>query len=176
MAQPVQPASKVVNCCHCQGPVRVSLKAISVCCPHCQQRVALETVVVTTVFTGRSLITCGDVIVEPNGRVNTPIQAQNVIVRGVVRAPVVALSRLVVEGSGRIHGDVQARHLDVAEGGVIAGACKIAAPRAAATAHSTAGPSVIGDPQAAPSTMPRTVSASVAPVLPHIPDQPIRKR
>src|SRR6266446_5426840 len=89
-------ASKVINCCHCSGPVRVSIRAISVSCPHCHQRVALENVIVRGAYTGRSLVTCGDVLVEESGRIAAPVRAQNITVHGVIKAPVVAVATLCV--------------------------------------------------------------------------------
>lgn len=202
MNTPAAPASKVIHCCHCGGPVRVSIKAISVSCPHCHQRVALEDVVIRGAFTGRTLVTCGNVVIEAGGQIHTPIRAENVLVRGVVRAAVVALQRLVVESSGRVYGDVQCARLEVADGGVVSGACRLVRARATqgatgsqpqattATGTSAAAPAVAAqDNRAAgaelaaaappradvPSMLPQHGSPSVAPKLRPIPLDPIRR-
>jgi cytoskeletal protein CcmA (bactofilin family) len=84
-------------------------------------------------------------VIEAGGKIHIPIQAQNVVVRGAVHATVTALGRLIVEATGKIVGDVQASRLDVQDGGVVSGACRILnVPREA--------------PVMQPPTMPRTAS------------------
>ena len=128
-------------------------------------------------YTGRSLVTCGDVLVEETGRITVPVRAQNIIVNGIIRAPVVAIGSLSVGAAGRILGDVQAGRLDVAEGGAIAGACRIvAAPRAPVAPSQSATPvEPIAALAAPPTTMPSFQPASSAPVLRPVPHNPVRR-
>ncbi len=169
-------ASKVIHCCHCGGPVRVSTRAISVSCPHCHQRVALESVVVRGPYSGRSLITCGDVLIEETGRVTVPVRAQNVTVHGIIKAPVVAIDTLNVASSGRIFGDVQAGRLNVADGGSVAGACRIVSSPRPSPAQQADGPARPAPVEAAlPSTLPTTQHGSSAPVLRPVPHNPVRR-
>lgn len=124
-ARPAAPiGTRVVHCCHCGGAVRVSSKAISVGCPHCHQRIATEDILITGAFAGRSLITCGSVTVDRDGRIGVPIRADQVTVRGLVQAPITA-NHLRVESGGRVVGHVQAARLEVAEGAVVTGTCRI---------------------------------------------------
>jgi len=133
-------APRVVHCYHCGGSVRVSPRALSVGCPHCNRRIALENFVIRGPFVGRPITTCGNVVVEAGGVVQSPIRAHQVTVRGVVRGALRAVL-LAVEPGGRVEGDVQADRLEIAEGGVVTGACRIqrAAPiPSAVTVSSTA--------------------------------------
>lgn len=123
--RPAAPAgSRVVHCCHCGGAVRVSSRAISVGCPHCNQRITTEDFLISGTFAGRSLTTCGCVTVDRDGRISAPIRADQVTVRGLVQAAITT-NHLRVESGGRVVGHVQAARLEVAEGAIITGTCKI---------------------------------------------------
>lgn len=115
------PATKIVRCCHCRGMMRVAAKALSVFCPHCQKRATLESLRIVGSHPGRSLATCGDILVEAPSQLNVEIIANNVTIRGKVNGSVSANECLEVDSTGRIYGDVRAAKLIVRDGGVIQG-------------------------------------------------------
>jgi len=101
--------------------MRVAAKALSVFCPHCQKRATLESLRIVGAHPGRSLATCGDILVEAASQLNVEIIANNVTIRGRVNGSVSANECLEVESTGRIYGDVRAAKLVVRDGGVIQG-------------------------------------------------------
>lgn len=121
-----QPATRIVRCCHCRGMMRVAARALSVFCPHCQKRVTLESLRIVGSHPGRTLSTCGDIIVEPASLLNLEITANNVVIRGRVNGSVVANGRLEVASTGQVYGNVKAARIIVEEGGIIQGRCEMA--------------------------------------------------
>lgn len=127
-----QPATRIVRCCHCRGMMRVAARALSVFCPHCQKRVTLESLRIVGSHPGRTLATCGDIIVEPASLLNLEITANNVVIRGRVNGSVIANGRLEVASTGQVYGNVKAARIIVEEGGIIQGRCEMApSPQAA---------------------------------------------
>lgn len=131
------PATKIVRCCHCRGMMRVAAKALSVFCPHCQKRATLESLRIVGAHPGRSLSTCGDILVEAPSQLNVEIVANNVTIRGKVNGSVSANECLEVESTGRIYGDVKAAKLIVRDGGVIQGRIEMLPSMSAKTAPVT---------------------------------------
>ncbi|MCA9255074.1 MAG: polymer-forming cytoskeletal protein [Phycisphaerales bacterium] len=121
-----QPATRIVRCCHCRGMMRVAARALSVFCPHCQKRVTLESLRIVGSHPGRTLATCGDIIVEPASLLNLEITANNVVIRGRVNGSVIANGRLEVASTGQVYGNVKAARIIVEEGGIIQGRCEMA--------------------------------------------------
>jgi len=105
--------------------MRVSAKAMSVFCPHCQKRAPLESLRITGSHPGRTLSTCGDIHIEPTARLNLDIYATNVVVNGWVRGGVSAGASIEVGPQGFIVGDVKAPKIIVRDGGVIQGRCEM---------------------------------------------------
>lgn len=120
------PATRIVRCCHCRGMMRVAARALSVFCPHCQKRVTLESLRIVGSHPGRTLATCGDIIVEPASLLNLEITANNVVIRGRVNGSVIANGRLEVASTGQVYGNVKAARIIVEEGGIIQGRCEMA--------------------------------------------------
>ncbi len=117
--------TQIVRCCHCSGMMRVAARALSVFCPHCQKRVTLESLRIVGAHPGSSLVTCGDILVEPSSQLNLEIKANNVVIRGRVRGSVSASGVLEVGPTGRIIGDVRAQKVIVHDGGVLQGRCEM---------------------------------------------------
>ena len=120
------PATRIVRCCHCRGMMRVAARALSVFCPHCQKRVTLESLRIVGSHPGRTLATCGDIVVEPASLLNLEITANNVVIRGRVNGSVIANGRLEVASTGQVYGNVKAARIIVVEGGIIQGRCEMA--------------------------------------------------
>lgn len=117
--------TQIVRCCHCSGMMRVAARALSVFCPHCQKRVTLESLRIVGAHPGRSLVTCGDILVERSSQLNLEIKANNILIRGRVRGSVSASGILEVGETGRVIGDVRAQKVIVRDGGVIQGRCEM---------------------------------------------------
>jgi len=105
--------------------MRVSAKAMSVFCPHCQKRAPLESLRITGSHPGRILATCGDIHIEPSARLNLDIYATHVFVNGRVRGGVSAGASVEVGPSGFVEGDIRAPKIIVRDGGVIQGRCEM---------------------------------------------------
>lgn len=116
---------KTVHCTYCGGPIEVSLKAMSVFCPHCQKRVVCESYTIKSYHAVRSVTTCGDVVVEKKGHVVAPIRAQNLVVRGLVRGNILARGRIEIEAGGVVQGNVEAPRLVLHDGAKVVGNCRI---------------------------------------------------
>lgn len=121
-------ATKIMRCCHCRGMMRVASRALSVFCPHCQKRVTLESLRIVGSHPGKSLATCGDILVEPASQLNLELTGNNILIRGRVRGSVTANGLLEVAPTGRVIGDVRAAKIVVRDGGVIQGRCEMTVP------------------------------------------------
>lgn len=108
--------------------MRVSSRAMSVFCPHCQKRAPLESFRITGSHPGKALATCGDIHVEQTAILNLDICGTNVFVHGRVRGGVSAGSYLEIGPTGRVVGDVKARRIMVRQGGVLEGRCEMTPP------------------------------------------------
>ncbi len=125
------PATRDITCYRCAHVFAVSLKALSVFCKKCQQRLVLEDLRVTAPHPGRELTTCGNLTVEPGVKVHIQrIVAGNVLVRGRVIADVVARGTLEIVAGGSVDGDIETARLLVRDGGVLRGRCKLTPPPA----------------------------------------------
>jgi hypothetical protein len=127
------PPKKTVCCTFCGGPIEVSLKAMSIFCPHCHKRVVCEDYTIKSYHAVRSVATCGDVIVERKGHVVAPVRATSLIVRGLVRGDVLVHKLVEIESSGTIQGNIQAPRLVMHDGGKLIGKCTIT--RNGSTSH-----------------------------------------
>lgn len=98
---------------------------MSLFCPHCKKRVILEDFRIKTYHAVRLFVTCGDVLVERSGHIAAPIKVGNITIRGTVRGNIQARGTVEVGKTGRLTGDIRARHLVVRDGGIIVGRCHI---------------------------------------------------
>lgn len=119
-------AGRRVQCYRCQHELTVSAKALSIFCPHCQQRLVLENVKVDRPHPIRELMTCGDLLVEAGGKLHMlRIVAENVFVRGRIIGPIFARNRIEIARTGSVEGDVEARNVVVHAGGSLRGRVRI---------------------------------------------------
>ncbi|MBX3395126.1 MAG: polymer-forming cytoskeletal protein [Phycisphaerae bacterium] len=157
--------TKIVRCCHCRGMMRVAAKALSVFCPHCQKRATLESLRIVGAHPGRTLATCGDILVEAPAQLNVEITANNVTIRGKVNGSVFANECLEVDSTGRIYGDVRAGKLVVRDGGVIQGRIEMLPP----TGQRSAGSKVTSPARPGSETHEGAVSERSLPPAPAVP-------
>jgi cytoskeletal protein CcmA (bactofilin family) len=67
----------------------------------------------------------GEVVVGRDGKVEADIQADCVVVGGQVVGNITVQRRLEITATGRVTGDIEARSMSIAEGGVLDGFCKM---------------------------------------------------
>lgn len=72
-----------------------------------------------------SLITEGKILIGKSGLVQTDIRAGIVVVGGEVHGAIHALERVTLLSTGRVFGDIVAKHFIVEEGAVFDGRCTI---------------------------------------------------
>ncbi|MFQ5807601.1 MAG: polymer-forming cytoskeletal protein [Phycisphaerae bacterium] len=116
---------KRVCCTHCQRITQVGPRALSVVCPHCNQRLVIEDVRVESFYAVREIATCGDVVVEKRGHVVASIRAGNLIVDGKVHGDVIALGRVSISRTASVTGDIKAARLLVQNGAALEGFLRI---------------------------------------------------
>ncbi len=105
--------------------MKVSARAFSVFCPHCQKRAPLESLRIVGSHPGKTLATCGDIFIEATANLNLSITAENVVVNGRVRGPVAANQTVEVGPTGQVYGDIIASKIVVRDGAVIEGRCEM---------------------------------------------------
>ncbi len=103
--------------------MRVSARALSVFCPHCQKRASLESLRIIGSHPGKALATCGDIFIEATANLNLAVYANNVLILGRIRGPVFANETVEVGPSARVFGDIKACKIIVRDGALIEGRC-----------------------------------------------------
>ena len=98
---------------------------MSVFCPHCKQRLILESYKVKTYKAVKEFTTCGDIVVEKKGAVAAKVFAQNLTIKGRVQGDVKVRDKVEIAKTGKIKGDIQAPRLVVKEGATLDGFCRI---------------------------------------------------
>jgi len=133
-SQPQGP--RTVRCYHCRKLFDVPSRAMSISCPWCYKRVALDDVIIkNTVWTGK-VQTCGKVVVRKNAElVASHVEASaGVEVYGRLEVGVggiISRSLIYVGPGATIKGDLSAPSIRVEPGGAIEGGMvKIASDRA----------------------------------------------
>ena len=124
---PMTPAedTRIVRCWHCKGMMKVPRRALSVFCPHCQKRASLEDLVIVGSHPGKSLVTCGNIRIEPTAKLHVEVQAHRVVVNGRIKGPITASESVEVGPTGHVIGDIRAPRIVVQEGARIEGRCEM---------------------------------------------------
>ncbi len=121
--------TRIVRCCFCQGMMRVSARALSVSCPHCHKQISLEDLRIIGSHPGKTLATCGDVVVEQTARLNVALTARRVLVHGRVNGPVRGGEVVEIGPTGYVCGDIEAPKIVVRDGALIEGVCRMTGSR-----------------------------------------------
>ncbi|TVQ76911.1 MAG: polymer-forming cytoskeletal protein [Phycisphaeraceae bacterium] len=118
-----QPALRTVRCYHCSKEFEVGAKAITVSCPHCYQRVAIEDMVVRSSHSGGKVQTCGKITIAERARFTAmSVQASGGLeINGVLNASQISTDRIHLGPGGRMRGDCRARTFTMDAGARIEG-------------------------------------------------------
>jgi hypothetical protein len=116
---------KVVQCYHCGKALLVSVRAFSVCCPYCSQRVGVENLSISNRYEVHRIETCGELTVEAEGFLRAHLHVNDLLVAGQLYGNVEAEGKVTLTATGRIKGDVRASRLEIDAGGLLEGYCDI---------------------------------------------------
>jgi cytoskeletal protein CcmA (bactofilin family) len=116
---------KKVYCHHCGKELLVSAKAVSIGCPHCNRRISVEDLTVSSYHIRACLETCGSIRVAPTGILQGRVRSRSLQVEGQLRGNVTADDKVSLASGASISGDITARSLEVNSGGIINGFCRI---------------------------------------------------
>ncbi len=121
MAKPIH--LRRVRCYHCGSVFEVGSKAMTVSCPACYQRVAVEEVRFKGTQYGGDVRTCGAISVPNRAHVSakTLQSSQGVDIEGVVNARHVAGTSVRLSSNASLRGDCSAQTLRVEPGARIEG-------------------------------------------------------
>jgi cytoskeletal protein CcmA (bactofilin family)/DNA-directed RNA polymerase subunit RPC12/RpoP len=117
--------TREVTCTHCGGRNEVAQRAMSVFCAHCRKRLILEDYNIKSYQAVAGYATCGDVVVQKQGRVAAPIQAANLTVKGVVQGDVRVRGKVDIAATGSISGKIVAPAINVSDGARLEAYCEI---------------------------------------------------
>ncbi|GAB4554728.1 MAG: hypothetical protein Tsb0013_17410 [Phycisphaerales bacterium] len=112
-----------VTCYHCGATLEVGSRAITVSCPACYQRVAVEDVRFRGMQFGGDVRTCGEISIVNRSQVQAKIlqASRGVDIRGQVDAGLVAGETVTLGTGSRLRGDCNARTIRIEPGARIEG-------------------------------------------------------
>lgn len=115
--------SKLVRCHHCRESIEVGASAMSVCCPACSQRVAVQDLHVASPYSASRVETCGWIVVDRKGQLSASAVrvSGGMEVHGVVRASVVSQGPVIISKTARWKGDCSAPRIEIEPGAIIEG-------------------------------------------------------
>lgn len=149
--------------------MRVTARALSVFCPHCQTRVSMENLRIVGSHPGKRLATAGDILVEPSSRLQLDIVCNRIVIRGRIKGSVSAGEYVEIEGTGHVIGDITAPKLVVKDGGGMQGRFIRTAPEESTAVETEAAPEPTPLPE-------RSVEPEIVPAAskPRIQPRPLR--
>ena len=112
-----------VKCYHCGATLEVGSRAITVSCPACYQRVAVEDVRFKGMQFGGDVRTCGEISIVNKSQVQAKVlqASQGVDIQGQVDARLVAGENISLSAGSRLRGDCNARTIRIEPGARIEG-------------------------------------------------------
>ena len=116
---------KTISCYHCGKKLVVARRAISIVCPYCNKHLSIEDQVIESHYNMNRIETCGSLRVEQGCNVRARVQVHNLEVQGRVQGDVTAHNKITVESGAHLNGDITAPRLEVNNGGMINGFCRI---------------------------------------------------
>lgn len=130
-----EPGTRSVACIHCEKPVDVGKRAMSVFCPHCRKRLIVEDYKITGYTATRELFTSGNLVIEKRGHVSASVKANNITVRGKMQGKVTARGCARIDKTGWFKGDLEAPRLSVHAGAVLDAYLRIGQAQPAVPVH-----------------------------------------
>jgi hypothetical protein len=141
-----------VVCLHCDKPMEISRKAISITCKHCHKPLQLEDVRYKDYTSRREIYTCGVITVEHKSQVVVTgrIKCGGLVVRGKVKGQIHSRGPVLIGPDAEVKGDVTAPTLAVGAGAVLDGRYAIGPGSAAGADVATASNQSAAPPPAQP--------------------------
>ena len=116
---------KTVYCLHCGKELIVSIRAVSTGCPVCNHRLSVEDFAVTSIISRTLIETCGSVTIAPSGMLRACLRVNNLFVEGDHQGNVTAAGKVTLAAGASFAGDIIAHRLEVQDGALIKGFCRI---------------------------------------------------
>ena len=116
---------KTVYCLHCGKELIVSIRAVSTGCPVCNHRLSVEDFTVTSILSRTLIETCGSVTITPSGMLRARLRVNNLFVEGDHQGNVTAAGKVTITADASFAGDIIAHRLEVRDGALIKGFCRI---------------------------------------------------
>lgn len=121
---------RLIFCPRCDARQEVSRVTKSTSCPGCHRNISTQDLEINEYCAKIEMYTAGVVTVGRRGTLIAEVRAEGVVVKGEVKGPITSRGPVVLEKSGRIHGNVTSPTLRVAEGAQLVGMV-VTGPRAA---------------------------------------------
>jgi cytoskeletal protein CcmA (bactofilin family) len=115
--------SRQVRCYHCTQRIEVSESALSLSCPNCSKRIVIQDLIVSGIYAGSKVQTCGKVVVERKGDLSAAsVQASSgIFVEGSIKANVRSLGPVIIGAKARWKGDCEAPRIEIEPGANVEG-------------------------------------------------------
>ena len=120
-SSPKREATRIMDCPHCGGRLRVPPHALATRCMACQRNLVLEDVVVRGESVRTHIVTCGTILVEPTARFTGMLQGAEVVIAGRVMGTVIGTHRVEVTNTGKVAGTIATRQLQAHDSALIDG-------------------------------------------------------
>ena len=117
---------QTVVCLYCGKAQEVSKRAMTITCKHCYKSLQLEDVMIREFRARRQIDTCGIVVVEKKGHVESArILCGGLVARGKIKGNITSRGPVLVGPEAEIKGDITAPTLAVGAGAVLQGTYRI---------------------------------------------------
>lgn len=115
--------ARQVRCYHCTQRIEVSESALSLSCPCCNKRIVIQDLIVSGIYAGSKVQTCGKVVVERKGDLSaaTVHASSGIFVDGSLKANVKSLGPVVIRAKARWRGDCEAPRIEIEPGASVEG-------------------------------------------------------
>src|SRR5690606_7942193 len=115
-----------VICLHCEKPLEVARKSISVTCKHCHKSLTFQDIQYKKYESRRSIETLGVVTIERKANVVSPrIQCGGAVIRGQVKGHITSRGPILVGPEAEVKGNVTAPTIAIGAGAILDGDYRI---------------------------------------------------
>ena len=116
-----KPEDDGLSCVLCGMALYASERSLQVQCRQCRQYVHVRDVRIAATHGMPRTVTCGDIAVEPRGRVVGDLLARNIEIAGVIKGNILATGEVRLAATARVSGHILCAQLYVETGAVIDG-------------------------------------------------------